>query len=301
MSTARAERLRLDVGHARLEVCPALGGVVTEFSWDIAGRRMHWLRPAPEGSGFPPTDAAVFPLIPISNRVRDGRFRFQDLPYEMALNFPPEKHAIHGHGWQTAWDVTDRSESSCTLSFRHDAADWPSAYEATQRFTLSETEMAMDMAIRNIGDRAMPAGLGPHSYFIRTPEARVTAPVEAMWTGGPDVMPIDLVPLPDDRCLPDGIVASAIAMDNIFTGFAGDARIDWPEWEASLTMHADPVFGFLVVFTPPGEDFFCVEPVSNCTDGLTMLADGRDGHGIHVLEPGEQLSGTVTLTPHPPR
>ncbi len=297
MANGHAERVGLDVGRARLEICPGLGGVVTEYSWDVAHTRIHWLRPAPEGSAFPPTDAASFPLVPISNRVRDGRFRFQDRDYAMALNFPPAPHAIHGHGWQTAWQVHEKTDNAIAISFRHEDADWPSAYEAVQRFSLSESELAISMAVRNVGERPMPAGLGPHPYFIRTPEARVTAPVEAMWTGGPDVMPVDLVPLPDDRRLPDGIVADAVAMDNIFTAFGGTARIEWPEWHAGLTLRADPVFGFLVVFTPPDEDFFCVEPVSNCTDGLTMLAEGRPDSGIRVLQPGEELSGTVTLTP----
>ena len=297
MANEAAERVRLEVGRARLEVCPALGGVVTEFSWDVGGRRLHWLRPAPEGSGFPATDAASFPLAPISNRVRNGKFEFQGQAYRMALNFLPQTHAIHGHGWQSAWDVTDRTGDSITLSFRHDEDDWPSAYEAIQRFTLSESVFELEMAVRNVGDRAMPAGLGPHPYFVRTPTARIAAGVDRMWTGGPDFMPVDLVSLPDDRRIPDGVVADSVFMDNIFTGFAGEARIDWPEWHAALIMRADPVFGFLVVYTPTGEDFFCVEPVSNCTDGLTMLAAGKPDHGIRVLEPGQELSGRVSFTP----
>ena len=135
MADSGAERVVVEAGKARLEVCPTLGGVVTEFSWQVKGERRHWLRPAPAGSGFPPTDAASFPLVPLSNRIRDGRYSFGGRTYETPLNFPPEKHAIHGHGWQAAWSVAERTGSAIELAFAHDGDDWPSAYEARQRLS----------------------------------------------------------------------------------------------------------------------------------------------------------------------
>ena len=53
----------------------------------------------------------------------------------------------------------------------------------------------------------------------------------------------------------------------------------------------------LVIFTPAGEDFFCAEPVSHCTDAFNLAAAGADGTGMAVLAPGAELSGTVTLSP----
>jgi aldose 1-epimerase len=58
-------------------------------------------------------------------------------------------------------------------------------------------------------------------------------------------------------------------------------------------MTADPVFGHLVVFVPTGKNFFCVEPVSNCNDGMNLMAKGRTDTGVAVLEPGATLSGSV--------
>ena len=60
-------------------------------------------------------------------------------------------------------------------------------------------------------------------------------------------------------------------------------------------MTADPLLQFLVVFTPPGEDFFCVEPVSNCTDAFNQPAEG-DG-GARILAPGESLTAQSVLSP----
>ena len=40
-----------------------------------------------------------------------------------------------------------------------------------------------------------------------------------------------------------------------------------------------PLFGHLIVYTPPGEDFFCVEPVSHMTDAINRM-DGDDRHRL---------------------
>jgi aldose 1-epimerase len=62
-------------------------------------------------------------------------------------------------------------------------------------------------------------------------------------------------------------------------------------------MIAEGPLGFLVVYTPPGEDFFCAEPVSNATDAFNLAAAGRTDTGMLVLEPGRSASARVTFTP----
>jgi len=298
MSESDGERIALNVGRARLEICPDQGGVVTEFSWNVDGSKYDWLRPAPQARSFAPTDAASFPLLPISNRVRNGHYVFQGREYRMPLNFAPERHAIHGHGWQTSWTLEETTDHSLEISFDHAGEDWPAPYRGVQRYTLSEEDLSIEMIVRNLGERPMPAGLGPHPYFIRTPQARLTALVEKMWTSDDEVMPVDLVDLPAGRRIVDGILPSQLAMDGVFTGFGGRAEIVWPEWNAGMTMEADPAQQFLVVYTPAGEDFFCAEPVTNCTDALTMLAEGKADTGLVTLAPGESFAVTTRFTPH---
>ncbi|HET6518556.1 MAG TPA: hypothetical protein VFG47_01890, partial [Geminicoccaceae bacterium] len=69
--------------------------------------------------------------------------------------------------------------------------------------------------------------------------------------------------------------------------------IHWPESGLTVTIEAGPAFRHLVVYVPPGQDFFCVEPVSNANDGFNLHERGVDGTGVRVLEPGEGLEGEV--------
>jgi aldose 1-epimerase len=50
-----------------------------------------------------------------------------------------------------------------------------------------------------------------------------------------------------------------------------------------------------VIYVPPGQDFFCVEPVTHVNDGFNLLVRGVDGTGVHVLAPGQTLAGTIRL------
>jgi aldose 1-epimerase len=293
-----AEVVALRAGRARLEVLPAAGGTITRYCWDVDGEVIDWLRPnaGPAGPRPDPLAMACFPLVPFSGRVREGRFTFQGQEVALPLNFPPARHAIHGQGWQAPWTLASQSETEATIEYHHRADSWPWDYSARQTFALQDDGLTMEISVTNTSQSAMPAGIGFHPYFVRTPEARITAGVAAMWAYDAEVMPLRLLtPPPAERALGKGVVAEDVAMDNTFTGWNRHAEIVWPEWRASLTMTADPLLRFLVVFTPPGEDFFCVEPVSNCTDAFNMPADGDSG--ARILAPGETLAAKAILSP----
>jgi aldose 1-epimerase len=59
-------------------------------------------------------------------------------------------------------------------------------------------------------------------------------------------------------------------------------------------MDAGPT-GHLVIYVPPGQDFFCIEPVSHVNDGFNLLDRGVEDTGVHVLTPGQTLAGTICM------
>ena len=51
-----------------------------------------------------------------------------------------------------------------------------------------------------------------------------------------------------------------------------------------------------MIYIPPGQDYFCVEPVSHANDGFNLAARGVAGTGVRVLQPGETLRGSLRFT-----
>ena len=156
-----------------LRLAPEAGGMVTRYWLERESGVWEWLRPASEVA-VPQRDgylAAAFPLVPFSNRIRGGRFRFDGRDVALPLNRPPERHAIHGQGWQAAWTPREVSTTTALLEFRT-RPRLARAYRATQRFVLSSTNLTVELALENESDAPMPAGLGWHPYFLRTPRTR---------------------------------------------------------------------------------------------------------------------------------
>jgi aldose 1-epimerase len=291
--------ITLRAGQASVRLAPGLGGAVTRYWDDLGGATVEWLRPtAPDApGGGDPYRRAAFPLVPYSNRIRDGRFVFQGRAVTLPLNRPPERHSIHGHGWQAAWTPVEVDAARAEVEYRHAAGAWPWSYRARQRLTLAPDRLTVELALANEGPTPMPAGLGWHPYFPRTPRTVVTAAVGAMWRTDAEVMPTGLVPAAPPRDPGRGIRPDDVALDNAFTGWSGCAVIEWPERRARLVVTAAPPLEFLVLYTPPGRHFFCLEPVSHTTDAVNLAAAGRTDTGLRTLEPGATLHAAVTLAP----
>lgn len=285
--------ITLRAGEASVQLAPAAGGAITRYWHEHGGATREWLRRPPPRAGVPSL-AAAFPLVPYSNRIREGRFTFRGRPVQLPLNFPPERHSIHGHGWQAVWRPIEAKATEARLEYEHPADAWPWAYRASQHVTLTPEALIVALALTNESAAPMPAGLGWHPYFARTPRATITAPIQAMWLTDDEVMPKTLVSSPAAD-LARGVGVEAVALDNCGVGWGGRATLEWPEHGARLTMTAGPPLDCLVVYTPPGRGFFCVEPVSHVTDAFNLAAAGRSDTGMRILEPGETLRAIVTL------
>ena len=292
------EILKLAASGLALDLCPTLGGSIVALRWrHPAGNWIDLLRPS-SAAALASGDiegVGCFPLTPFSNRLRDGRFEFDG----RQIVLPPNTagpHVEHGHGWQRPWQVVSATRDRAILRLTHAADAWPFDYAAEQRFHLGSDGLDMEMTARNDGDRAMPFGFGLHPYFPRTPACRLTATVSGFWETDAEVMPTRHIPPPAALDPTRGLAVGKHALDNAFTGWRGRAVIDWPEHATRLTLSATAAFRVLVVYIPPDEDYFCAEPVSNCTDAFN-LAHRRDDTGLLAVEPGQSVSARVAFRP----
>jgi aldose 1-epimerase len=86
-----------------------------------------------------------------------------------------------------------------------------------------------------------------------------------------------------------------VALDHCFAGWDGRATLRWPRSGVGVEVEATAAFGHVILYSPPGEPFFALEPVSNANDGFNLLDDGQAGTGVAVLAAGEALEGEVRI------
>lgn len=293
-----AELISISDHVATVEIAPAAGGALASYRWRQGGSVVDWLRPA-DAAAISRRDAgamACFPLVPYSNRVRDGRFAFADRIIELPTG-PDDPHHEHGHGWRRPWTVLRHEAGAVVLRYFHAADSWPWTYEAEQAISLLDGGLCMTISVRNLSEAPMPAGFGLHPYFPSTPWAHIQASVSGMWETDADILPTRHV-LPSAGANPTtGFDVSEADFDTVFTGWARRARITWPEHERQLDIEAEAPLDFLVLYTPSGEPFFCAEPVSNITDAFNRVGDGGIDTGCIVLAPGQARSASVRFRP----
>lgn len=291
--------ITISSGDTHLTLSPHLGGTIARYWQAVRGGVFEWFRPAQPASlaSIDPEGMSLFPLVPYSGLIRQGSFTIDNRRVVLPLNWLPAQHTIHGHGWQAVWRLVETDESHARVEYRHAADAWPWRYRAQQCYRLDGNRLRIEMTVTNEGDLPMPAGLGPHPYFVRTERARITAQVEKVWFSDADNFPTELADPVPPYDLRDGLVPSRQAIDHVFTGWDRRAVIEWPEWNARLTMTAESPLDFLVVYTPPNQDYFCVEPVSNTTDAFNGFAAGRTDTGTKLLAPGETLTAVAEFQP----
>lgn len=281
--------LQLRAGDSSVVLVPKSGGAM--LGWQ-AGTMAVLRRPDPDAllrgdvRGF-----GCFPLLPFANRIGGARFTWRGRDYALARNFGDSPHAIHGLGWQSAWAVTHVAPNAATLALHHDATgtsarNWPFAFEAVQEFTLDRDGLAVTLRLINRCATQAPAGLGWHPYFPRDPAPTLRFRADGVWRNDAAMLPVTHGPVPAEWDHTEGRPAGAAVLDNCFTGWDGVATIDGPGF--SLGIQADATLRHLQVYTPPGERFFCVEPVSHMPDALN-----RPDQSMHVLAPGETLTAGV--------
>jgi aldose 1-epimerase len=291
------ESITLHRGPLGVTLAPGIGGSIARFWSDARGTELDLLRPTPPDAlaRGEPGGLSSFPLVPWSNRIRAGRFTFGGRSVALTPNL--RGHAIHGLGCRTSWTVTDRSPSDAILEHRHAPGEWPWRYRATQRITVTADGLDVDMVVTNESETAMPVGLGWHPYFPRTAETTLHARVTGLWLTDAEILPTVRVAPPPDRDPRLGLAVDRVALDNVFVGWDQEAVIAWPERAARLRMTARGPLTTLVVYTPPGEAFFCAEPVSHITEAFNLAAAGRQDTGILGLAPGESARAAMTLVP----
>lgn len=286
----------------RLGVLPGLGGCWSFGQVRVAGTWVDLLRPTPDDALGDPERTASFPLVPWSNRIRDGLLEWHGKSFQLVRN-GPDGTAMHGAVRQLPWHVESRSASALELRFTSDdvvGVNWPWRFSARQIVSLEDETLAVTLSLTNDDDVPFPAGFGHHPYFRRRlgdedAVLQVDAVAGYALDHGMAVRSAGSVPKRANFRKPRPLGSEFV--DDVLTGLGPvPARWHYPDAGTEVQLRTDPAFSHLVVYLPQGSDHFAVEPVTHVNDGFTLHAQGVTGTGVRVLVPGETFTGALTLT-----
>jgi len=106
------------------------------------------------------------PLLPWPNRLADGRYRFDDAEYQVALTEPEKHNAIHGFlSWRT-WQVLRQTRTRVAMGTRlFPMQGYPFHLDVEVDYALGEEGLRVATTATNAGIRPCPYGAGQHPYL----------------------------------------------------------------------------------------------------------------------------------------
>jgi aldose 1-epimerase len=241
-------------------------------------------------------------LLPWPNRIRDGRWTWQDRTLQLEVASAEKPTANHGLVSAQPWQVLDEAADRVTVgTVVEPRSGYPFRLAAAIDYALAADRLQSTVRVRNVGDDAAPFGVGLHPYVsvgatadgeIGEAELELPARTVLVVEGG--------LPTGERRDF-DGAVGRIgdRALDDPLTDLTRDddgwASVRLSGRAGSVELAVDRSWPWLQVYTgdtlPAGQRrrSLAVEPMS-CPPNA--LADGVD---VIVLAPGAEWSGTWTL------
>lgn len=106
------------------------------------------------------------PLIPWPNRLGDGRYRFDGIDYQVALNEPEKANAIHGFLRWRSWRAVEHAADRVVMGTQlHPLEGYPFSLDVRVAYVLADDGLTVTTTARNTGAHALPYGCGQHPYL----------------------------------------------------------------------------------------------------------------------------------------
>lgn len=285
---------------------PATGGSVAYGRTLVNGEWHDVLRPTPQESLSVVPDTASYPLVPWSNRIRDGKLIWAGRTYQLRVNHG-DGTAIHGTASEYPWTVVESSTTHAVLEFASRdvyGVNFPWTFTARFTYRLDGPRFTWTYGLTNTDHETFPAGFGHHPYFERSVAGSPTAHLLLNVDKGYEA----------EGCLPFGEAGEirpdadfrasreigGAFVDDCYTGRTSPvlSTITWPG-VLDVDIEADELLGHVVVYIPEGKPFFAVEPVSNANDAFSLADRGIHSTGLLVVQPGQTVSASFSLVAKP--
>ena len=250
---------------------------------------------SPASSPSDPSGIARFgcwPLVPFANRCEGGRLHCGEMVHQLPMNESLEKRTMHGCGWQRPWQVSHHTDSRLLLALCVDDFG-PYRFDAAFDLELTPSGARFSLSVRNIGDNALPFGIGLHPWFYCEPDTEFMFFAERRAAFAAAFKPageMQIEAASDFRS--SRVISRDTELAVNFVDGSGPATILYPG-SHKISLAFDPVFRAPLLWRPPGADFFCFEPQSH---GIGAPGSARAAVPLQMLSPGASLAGSMTIS-----
>lgn len=172
-------------------------------------------------------------LAPWPNRIVDGSYSFEGVPYQLPLNEIERQHALHGLTPWLNFSVLEHNENTALLAATIEPqSGYPWRIRIHCRFTLNQHGLTQTVTATNLSAQTAPYGLCPHPYLVagagKANDWLLQLPAERVFTvTQPRLIPDRLLPVEHEATRFDFRRLRSIqdtVLDHAFTGLSRNAH-----------------------------------------------------------------------------
>ena len=250
-------------------------------------------------------------LAPWPNRLADGRFEFNGVRAQAALDEPERHNAIHGLVRWMPWTLQTRHQNQLSLRLQlHPSPGYPFSLLLEIDYHVGREGLTVTTRAQSLEEAEIPFGLGFHPYLAPGAET-----VDGAILHVPASHTLDM----DDRGLPTGALSPVegterdfttprfvgpAVLDTAYTTLERDAdgvaraTLDAPGGVGGAALWVDAGFPYLMVYT--GDTLgevqrrrrgVAIEPMTCPPNAL------RTGTDVIVLQPGHEWTARWGIEP----
>lgn len=230
-------------------------------------------------------------LFPFANRIKDGRYSFNDKTYQLETNHEEEQNALHGFVYNKSFKIIKQhvsdSQAEIVLEYieKNKSIGFPFTYNIKVSYIFSKDNVSLHVSVKNTDTNIFPFTLGWHPYFL-------SENLYASSMGFDSKQKLEI----GNRNITTGV--KAFDSSNKFQ--IKDQQLD-DCWilDSDLVSFHTPTYNiqigstaksnFMQAYTPPKKNNIAIEPTTGVSDSFNNKI------GLQTLSPDETYGITWTL------
>ena len=239
-------------------------------------------------------------LSPFVGRVPDGIYLFQDEKYQLEINKPKEKVAIHGLVYDKPFSLVEKTitDDSASLCFEYLIKDdmfqgYPFNLLIKKIFTLSDKGLEIMTEAKNVGTTRLPFADGWHPHFTLSKQINdlvleLKAKSIYINTKRKIVASKKHLPKSSKYNTGKGIIGTRV-FDHCYTDIlrekdgSGNSSLYYDGLK--MVLWFDSNYKYVQIYTPDDRKSVAIEPMTSTSNSF------NNKNGLIILTPGQEFKG----------
>lgn len=230
-------------------------------------------------------------LFPFANRIKDGKYTFEDTEYILNCNETDKNNALHGMVYDKMFVLVDHKLTSdtgeVTLQFTHNGTNkgYPFRFQIQLIYTLTRDKFSLTVEITNQDIKPFPYVLGWHPYFVskNLEESHLNFKSKTQFLH--DQQQIISGTIPFDMDMPYQL--KDVKLDDGYILESDNVEFLTPEYRLEISSTSKE--NYLQLYTPDIPNTIAIEPMTGANNSFNNKI------GLQILSPDEHYHVKWTI------